>query len=329
MTGFFATLDLPIGGHILVFFISSLALIQSSRWVVKGLIRISYFLKWREFIVTAVLMAFTTSLPEIFIGITSALGKVPSLSFGTIIGSNIIALTLVIGIGTFLARGLKFQGKVLQRAAFDASIITLLPLLLILDKKFSRIDGIVLLIILFFYFRQLLSHEEKFTKIVSNSFKKNNVEFKGFLKNLGLFFAGVILLLLSAEGIVLAATSLAQTFDVLLVFIGALLVALGTSLPEITFGIRSITMGHKEMIIGDVVGTIVVNSTFVLGLVALICPFTVVDLLPYLIGTIFTALTALFFVIFSKSHESLSIREAIFLLFIYLFFALFQVHFAK
>ena len=141
-----------------------------------------HFLKWREFIVTAVLMAFATSLPEIFIGITSALRGVSSLSFGTIIGSNIIALTIVVGIGAFLSKGLKFPGVVLQRSAFDASIITLWPLLLILDKELSRADGIILLLVLLFYFRQLLSQEERFTKVVANSFRKNHKETKLFFK---------------------------------------------------------------------------------------------------------------------------------------------------
>ncbi len=300
-------------------------MVRSGTWVVQALTRIAQFLKWREFIVTAVLMAFATSLPEIFIGISSALGKVPSLSFGTIIGSNIIALTLVIGIGTFLAKGLKFQGKVLQRSSFDASIITLLPLLLILDKRFSRMDGLILLSVFIFYFRQLLSQEERFTRILSNAFKEDRAEFKTFLKNLGIFFGGVFVLLLSAEGIVSSASNLASALGLPLIIIGALFIALGTSLPEITFGIRSITMGREEMIIGDVIGSIVINSTVVLGLVALICPFEVADLSPYLIGIVFTMVTALFFTIFSRTHEIISRKEAVFLFLIYIVFLLFQI----
>lgn len=315
--------------YILIFIISCLILVRSGTWVVQALTRIAQFLKWREFIVTAVLMAFATSLPEIFIGINSALGKVPSLSFGTIIGSNIIALTLIIGIGTFLAKGLRFQGKVLQRSSFDASLITLLPLLLILDKRLSRIDGLILLSVFIFYFRQLLSQEERFTRILSNSFKEDRTEFKIFLNNLGIFLGGVLLVLLSAEGIVFSSSNLASALGLPLIIIGALFVALGTSLPEITFGIRSIAMGRKEMIIGVVIGSVVINSTLVLGLVALICPFEVADLLPYLIGTAFTMITALFFTIFSRTHEIISKKEAVFLLLIYIAFVLVQVFLAK
>ncbi|MBZ9572140.1 sodium:calcium antiporter [Patescibacteria group bacterium] len=315
--------------YIFIFIISCLVLVYSGSWVVRTLTIIAHFLRWREFIVTAVLMAFATSTPEIFIGISSAIRQVPNLSFGTILGSNIIVLTLVIGIGTFLAKGLKFQGKVLQRAAFDASIISLLPLLLILDKELSRIDGIVLLSVLVFYFRQLLSQEERFTRILSNSFRENRSGFKIFFRNLGIFLGAVFLLLLSAEGVVFSARNLALVLDIPLVFIGVLFVALGTSLPEITFGIRSITMGRKEMIIGDVIGSVVINATLVLGLLALICPFEIADLSPYFIGIIFTTLTALFFMIFSRTHEIISRKEAIFLLLIYIIFVLFQILFTQ
>jgi cation:H+ antiporter len=315
--------------YILIFIISSLILVQSSRWIVRSLIRISHFLKWREFIVTAVLMAFATSLPEAFIGVTSALRGVSSLSFGTIIGSNIIALTIVVGIAAFLSKGLKLPGAVLQRAAFDASIITLLPLLLILDRELSRIDGVILLLVLLFYFRQLLSQEERFTKVVVNSiFKRNDDKTKLFLRNLGIFVIGVSLLLASAEGIVFSATKLAEFLDVFLVSVGIIIVALGTSLPEIIFGFKSITMGREEMILGNVIGSVVINSTFILGVVALVSPFNVITLYPYVTGIIFTTITALFFMIFSRTHEAISTKEAFFLLIIYILFFWFQIRFA-
>lgn len=317
--------------YVLIFIISCLVLVYSGAWVVRALTRIAQFLGWREFIVTAVLMAFATSVPEIFIGISSAISQVPSLSFGDIIGSNIIALTLVIGIGALLAKGLGFpdHGSILRKSSFNAAIIVLLPLLLILDRRLSRIDGVILLLVLVFYFHQLLSQEKRFTRILSDAFKEDRTGFKIFLKNLGMFFLAVFLLLLSAEGIVFSARNLAIAFDIPLVFIGALFVALGTSLPEITFGIRSITMGRREMIVGDVIGSVVINSTLVLGLVALICPFEIADLSPYFIGIVFTTITALFFTIFSRTLEIISRKEAIFLLLIYITFVLFQILFER
>ncbi|UZE93040.1 MAG: sodium:calcium antiporter [Candidatus Nealsonbacteria bacterium] len=306
--------------YILIFIISCLVLIRSGVWVVKSLTKIAQFLKWKEFIVASVLIAFSTSFPEIFIGITSALHQKPELSFGNIIGSNIIVLTLVITIGVILAGGLKFKGKILQKSSVYAGIYGLFPLLLMLDGRVSRVDGIVLLLALSFYFDQLLSEEERFTKIFSNHFKEDWPYFKLFLKNLAMFWIGSGLLLISAEGVVFSAMKLAASLNLPLVIIGTIFVALGTSLPEIAFGIRSITMGHKEMILGNVMGSVIINSTLVLGLTALISPFDVSDFSPYLRGIIFTVATCLFFVIFARTDRRITKREAIFLLGIYIFF---------
>jgi len=309
--------------YVLIFIISCLVLARSGTWIVRALTRIAQFLKWKEFIVASVLMAFATSLPELLIGITSALHQKPQLSFGDIIGSNIIVLTLVIGIGAILAKGLRFEGKILQRSSAYASIIACLPFLLILDGNLSRIDGVILILALVFYFYRLLSHGERFTKILSNFFNKDRDDFKPFLKNLGIFLGSVCLLLLSAEGIVFSAFNLAAILNLPLVIIGMFLVAIGTSLPEITFGIRSIAMGHKEMILGDVMGSVVINSTLVLGLVALICPFIIPDFSPYFVGIIFTAVTVFLFVVLTRTADQIiTKKEALFLFGIYILFVI-------
>lgn len=305
--------------YILIFIISCLILVRSGTRIVHALTRIAQFLEWGEFIVASFLMAFVTSLPELFVGISSALHQRPQLSFGNIIGSNIIVLTLVMGVGALMAKRLKFEGKILQRSSFYAPFIASLPLLLILDKKLSRIDGVILILTSILYFYWLLHQKERFTKALFKKLK-NRGHFRSFLKDLGILLGGIFLLLGSAEGIVWSASNLAREFNLSLVIIGLLLVALGTSLPEITFGIKSIAMGHKEMIIGDAMGSVVVNSTLILGLTVLICPFNIPNFSPYLSGILFTIITALLFAIFAKTDREITKKEAMVLIFIYIFF---------
>ena len=183
-------------------------------------------------------------------------------------------------------------------------------------------DEIILFLAFGFYFHRLLSQEERFTKILSNSLRKDRVGFGLFLKDLKMFFGGVCLLLLSAEGIVFSVLELAEIFNLPLLIIGIFLVALGTSLPEIAFTIESITTGHKEMILGDVMGSVVVNSTLIWGLVALICPFEISTFSPYFTGILFTVIVALSFAIFAKTDRKITRREAVFLLLIYVIFVI-------
>jgi len=57
-------------------------LIKSGTWTVQSLTRIAKSLEWKEFILAFILMAFVTSLPEFFVGISSALHNRPELSLG-------------------------------------------------------------------------------------------------------------------------------------------------------------------------------------------------------------------------------------------------------
>jgi len=311
--------------YIFIFIISCLVLVRSGTWVVRSLTRIAQFLEWREFTVAFVLMAFATSIPELFVGVTSALHLKPELSLGNIIGSNIINLTLAVTIGVLLARELKIETVIAQRSSIYTTIIASLPILLMLDGKLSRTDGVFLLLVLMFYIHQLSLTEERFTKVFSNKFKRKWKRFRLFLKDLGVFLVSLVLLLLAAEGVVQSTSFLGKKAGLPLVTIGALIVALGTNLPEIVFGVRAVVMNHEEMILGNLMGSVVSNSTLVLGLTILICPLEIPKFSLYVAGIIFTVITALFFAIFARTDRKITEKEAVFLLEIYLLFVIVEI----
>jgi len=117
---------------------------------------------------------------------------------------------------------------------------------------------------------------------------------------------------------------MAVFFGIPTVVIGTVLVALGTNLPEIIFSIKAVRMGHKNMVLGNLMGSVIFNSTLVLGATVLIAPLRIFALSPYVVGIIFTALTVLFFRLFVKSNQSISKKEALLLLAIYLTFIVTQ-----
>ena len=180
--------------YFLLFIVSCLALSYSGAWIVKSLVKIARFLKWKSFVISSVLMGFSTSLPETFIGVTSALHNEPELILGVVIGSNIIALTIVVGVGAILTNGLTLRKKAVQKSTVSAILYSLLPFFLIRDGSISRTDGIILLVAFIFYFSQLISQEKRFTRVF-NKQKINWESFKSFLFNLLTFSCGLVLLL--------------------------------------------------------------------------------------------------------------------------------------
>lgn len=296
----------------------------SGNWLVTALSRIAHFLNWREFVVSFFLMSFATSIPEFLVGIGAALGKIPELSFGNIIGQNIIHFTLAIAICVFILKELDVESRVAQSSAMFTGIIALLPLLLILDGNLSRIDGIILILSFVGYAVWMFSKKEHFSKVYQSAHIKSDTPFlsqvKNILKDIGLFIVSGAALVISSQGIISSSTFFAEYFSLPLVIVGVLIVGLGTALPETYFSIASARKGNSWMLVGNLLGATVVSSTLVLGLVAIISPIIVSDFSPYLINRIFLLLSAAFFVIFLRTGEKITRKEGVALLLLYLLF---------
>lgn len=307
---------------IAIFFISVAILIRSGSIVVRHLSRIAYFFQISEFAASFVLIALATSLPELFIGISSAFHGEPELSFANVVGSNIAALMLAAGVTAVLARGLEVRRGIVRRGALYASFAAFFPVLLFLDGVISRVDGVVLILFASWYFVRLLFQREKFTKVFSNT-DNNLFNLRHLLRDLLVLSIALVALVGSAEMLTRSALSVASGFGISLPIVGILFVALATSLPEIVFGARAVLMGHKGMVIGNLIGSVVVNSGFVLGITAIIAPIQVPSFNPYIIGIIFTAIIALMFALFAHTNKKISVVEGFLLIATYIVFILF------
>ncbi len=314
--------------HVGVFIVSCIALAVSGNWLVKALSHIAHFLGWREFVVSFFLMSFATSLPELLVGVGSALRGIPELSFGNIIGQNIIHFTLAIAICVFILKELDVESHTVQTSALFTGAIALLPLALILDGSLSRQDGAVLMFSFIVYAVWLFSKKEHFTEtyrahgVVTGTFLE---QVKAFFKNVGLFLISAAILLLAAQGMITSATFFASAFSIPLVIMGVLVVGLGTAMPETYFAIASAERGNSWMLVGNLLGSTVVSSTLVLGLVAILQPIVVTDFSPYLINRFFLVAAALFFVWFLRTGEKITKKEGVALLLIYLLFVLTEI----
>lgn len=315
--------------YIIIFIVSCFLLFKSGAWTVKSLSRIAAFLGFSEFFVAFILMAVATSLPELFIGISSAVSRKPSLCLGNVLGANIINLTLVIFAVLLVLKKLPFKKEIVRHDLLAASIIGLAALILMADGWLSRPDGFILLLMFFAFLIDLYKKQQASKKFDSGNHKHNLLaKVKSFFKNFLFFVLSVSLLLVSAYGVTYTASEIARVLSIPLVLIGIVIVALGTTLPEMIFSLRVSKLKKSEMILGNVLGSVVVNSTLVLGLAALIWPIQILAPRSIMISAIFFVLTLIFFGIFSRTHFAISRREGIILLLIYLGFLVVQIIFA-
>lgn len=296
----------------------------SGEWVIDGLTRISKILKIREFVVGFFIMAAASSLPNLFVGITSAGRGIPELSLGDVFGNNFVAMTLAVAAAILFSarKEIETGGKTVQATALFTMTSALLPVILLFDSTLSRADGLILIVVFIGYLMWLFRRQEHFSRIYNDEHHKHLPigKLKRGLKDIGLVLVGIALLFVAAIGIVASAKFFALSLGVPLLVVGILITGLGNALPEIYFAVASARRGETQMIIGNIMGSVIFPATLVLGIVAIIHPITVTDVGLVSDSRAFLFAAAILFFVFAKTKGRINIFEGAILALLYLAF---------
>lgn len=90
-----------------------------------------------------------------------------------------------------------------------------------------------------------------------------------------LLIAGFVFLIKGADIFVDGASSTAENFRISKMLIGLTIVAFGTSAPELAVSISALASGSSEMVLGNVIGSCVLNILLILGIAAIIRPIRI------------------------------------------------------
>jgi len=313
--------------EIIIFVVSCIALFFGGQLMADSSIKIARFLGWKEFVVSFFLVAFIASFPEIIIGITSAIRGIPELSFGNILGANIIHFTIAIGLAALTVGGVPVNSKTVQIGSIFAAVIGVFPIIMLLDGVLSRGDGIILVLSFVGYTAWLFSKKEHFTKIYGfkNRREKAVIKWKSFLWSGFKLITGAVIILVSAQGLVTSATGFAEVLRVPIGLVGLLIVGFGTALPESFFSMLSARKDQSWMILGNLMGCVAITASVVLGIVAIIKPIEIVNQSPYVIARIFLVISSFVFLIFLRNGKEISKKDAKILLLIYIIYLIAEI----
>lgn len=300
--------------NLILFLLFLAVLIKTSNYAIKYSSKIAKILHLQEFIVSFFIVALISVLPEATIAVISAIQGEPSMSLGALFGENIVDLTLVFGIVTLFSQNkIKIKSKILNNSLFYLLIFTF-PLILGLDGIYSRADGLILLFAGILFYAKLYTESRRFRKKFKNGTKEGSLA-----KNIFLFVVSLIIILIAASFTVKYAVKFAQNIKIPATIIGVTLIALGTCLPELIFSIKAVKENKDDFALGDILGTVMTDATIVLGLVALISPFSYNLSNIYVLGGA-RILGAIIITLFMKSEKSLSKLEGLLLVFFYIAF---------
>ena len=212
-----------------------------------------------------------TSAPEILVAMAATLEGNPLLAVGNAIGSNIANIGLVLGV-TAIVAPLPFSKRVRRTELPWLLGATLLALFLVFDLRLGFFDGLLLLaglglILYLLMFGKSSSHPD-FAEAIREDLEALP-QMKAW-QNFAWLLGGLVILVLSAELLVWAATDIALRLGVSDMLVGLTIVAVGTSLPELAATVGSAIKGHTDIAIGNVVGSNILNILAVLSVPGLL-----------------------------------------------------------
>jgi cation:H+ antiporter len=288
---------------------------------IKRLLNLSKFFRISAFVTGVVIAGTLAVLPELSIGILSALEGSSTFGLGLIFGANVADLTLVIGVVVLVAGEQKMTPNMLKNLKISF-IAVLLPVFLLLDGEISSLDGAILVGAFVVYVVWLLRSGRGEKGVAQRMRLSKTVVRLGV--TLFLLAIGITVLFIGSELVTQSAQELSSVLGLPLFLIG-IIVAVGTCLPEMAFAIRA---SEKEgsIGIGNILGNVLADSMLTIGIIAIVFPIRIPNIVSPLNAGIFVAVSAIF--VYLRSRDGIiNKKDATFLVGVYVIFIVLQYFF--
>lgn len=242
-------------------------LVWSADTFIDGATSLAVRFNMPRFLIGVVILGIGTSAPELVVSALAAVAGSPDLALGNAYGSNIINITLVLGV-TALISPILIRANVIRHDLILLLAVTALAAFQLLDGNLSRTDGIVLIasligVLLIQIFLSLRNN----TAADVDAPKDINIA-----KALATLTLGLVLLIVSSRSIVWGAVELATLWGMSELLIGLTIVAIGTSLPELVASVAAARRGEHDMALGNIIGSNLFNTLGVVGVATVISP---------------------------------------------------------
>lgn len=281
--------------------LSLVGIVFGADYLVSGSASIARRYKISDFIIGAVIVGVGTSMPELTVSFIGALKGNADVAIGNVVGSNIFNILGILGL-TALLFPITIDRKNLEFEIPFCVLITVLLGLLVYnlftggEPIISRLDGCVLLaafgVFLWFSFKRSQDAQTATNQPTETSTAVEDHKTQHLWKSVIKILVGLPVLVLSCDFFIENAIEVAHAWGVNDAFISLTLIACGTSLPELAASLAAAWKKNAQLALGNVVGSNIFNTTWILGLSSLVMPLpssgiTGVD---YIVLTIATCL---------------------------------------
>lgn len=235
-----------------------------------------------EFFIGLTIVALGTSIPELFVAVSAIFNRLESVAIGTIVGSNIANIALIFGISCFSIASVKVKANFIS--LIPVALVVMLFAVTLQDQIISNIEVLGFILIFLFFIYALLQDKNNIDiETISTDFSK--------IWEFIYLLMGFLFIVIGSNLTVIYAEKVAANLGVSELIIGLSILALGTSLPELATTITALSKGKNEMVVGNIIGSNVLNFVLVIPLLGISSNFVISnqlldrDLVPLIIST--------------------------------------------
>lgn len=296
----------------------------------RGALLICERFKISPFILGATVIAFGTSMPDLFIAVTSATRNLYDISVGSIMGSIVVNILFGIGLASIIS-GIRYEkSDIAIKFGVHFQVFLLLVFLLFLFFLKGRINllfSLVLIfcVLIFFFINFKLSNEgeEESDKPL---YSLKNIWCATAFSLLGLFG-----LLFFSDLLLKFILKASYEYGFSKKVIASCVVGLGNSIPEITTCVLASIKKRSRIVLGNIVGSNILILGGVLGISSLLSILmtgreVVVNLSILTLDMPFLIFVMTLFFFFYKTKIGFGRITGLIFIFIYLIYSLLQLN---
>ena len=245
-------------------------LIGAGELLVRGSVSLAKQFGIPRIIIGMTIVAFGTSVPELFVGIQSVRSGSPGLAIGNVVGSNIANVLLVLGLPSIIFPTVVKETGI-RRNTVMMILFSGLFIWMSVDGGLTFSDGVTLVFLLSGFLAYQAHHAVKSPGDIELIDELGELEGVSGGRDSGLkifvfILVGLIGLPLGANSLVSGSVFVAHSLGVDEALIGLSLVAIGTSLPELAITAVAAFRRHAGVAIGNVIGSNIMTILAVMGI---------------------------------------------------------------
>lgn len=226
------------------------------------LVGIAKKFKIPDIVIGLTIVSIGTSMPELFVSLTSSFKNASDISIGNVIGSNLCNLLLILG-ATAVIKDIKFEKNTKYIEIPFLIFTNILLFVLVQDGMLSQKESclLIFLFICFLAYNYISTKKEQSL----NKSENENTENISIIKCIFGIIIGIVALKYGGEFVVDNSKGLAKLFNISDKIIGCTIIAIGTSLPELITSIVSAKRGNTDLALGNIIGSNIFNILLILG----------------------------------------------------------------